>query len=286
MYSITKFLDDYLSRTGRKSIDPVEANALLAKAGILGDSKDRPGKPLRELLRKGHFPHAFQSGGKGSSWTIPLSSKGRNIVSNYSTVKQQKGNNNKLEKVTKKVEPTHDISQLKSQLEEARLKYKPENVKYLLVAEAPPNSLDRFFYYENVREHDYLFLGVSQALYPDIKEKFLSSKRSSEIKSSILQKLKNDGFYLLDLSELPLSILNSDLQSQLPYLVEKMISVTNKDTQIILIKANVYDIAFNFLNQKFENIINQRITFPGQGGQRNFQDEFKQALKKANYYGK
>ncbi len=286
MNSITKFLDDYLNKTGRKSIDPVEANALLAKAGILGDSKNRPGNPLRKLLRKGNFPHAFQSGGKGSGWTIPLSSKGRSIVSNYSTVNQQKGNNNTLEKVTKKVEPTLDISQLKSQLEEARLKYKPENVKYLLVAEAPPNSLDRFFYYENVREHDYLFLGVSQALYPGIKEKFLLSRRSSEIKSSILQKLKNEGFYLLDLSELPISILNSDLQSQLPYLVEKMISVTNKDTQIILIKANVYDIAFNFLNQKFENLINQRITFPGQGGQRKFQDEFKQALKKANYYGK
>ena len=89
MYSITTFLDDYLTKTGRTSIDPVEANALLEKAGLLRDSKDRPGKPLRDLLRKGQLPHAFQAGGKGSSWTIPHSSKGRNAVSNYSSTTQQ-----------------------------------------------------------------------------------------------------------------------------------------------------------------------------------------------------
>jgi len=87
MSVITKFIDDYLTKSGRTDIDPVEANALLAKAGILKDSKDRPGKPLRDLLRKEELPHAFQAGGKGSSWTIPHSSKGRSSVSNYSPTK-------------------------------------------------------------------------------------------------------------------------------------------------------------------------------------------------------
>lgn len=67
-------MDIYLTRTGQTSIDPVEANAVLAKAGLLSDGKDRPGKPLRNLLRDGQLPHAFQSGGKGSLWTIPHSS--------------------------------------------------------------------------------------------------------------------------------------------------------------------------------------------------------------------
>jgi len=73
--AIINYLDTYLTLTGKPSIDPVEANALLAKAGLLSDSKDRPGKPLRDLLRDGQLPHAFQSGGKGTSWTIPHSSK-------------------------------------------------------------------------------------------------------------------------------------------------------------------------------------------------------------------
>lgn len=283
MSTIKKFIDDYLTKSGKADIDPVEANALLAKAGILKDSKDRPGKPLRDLLRKGQLPHAFQAGGKGSNWTIPHSSKGKSSVSNYSSAKQQTKKATTV-KSTKTAEMTTDISQLKNQLEKARQKYKPETVKYLLVAEAPPDSLERFFYYDNVRQHDYLFLGVAEALYPKLKEQFLLSGRSSEIKNSILLTLQQDGFYLLDLSELPLSLLDTDLQSQLPSLVEKINSVADNNTQIILIKTNVYDIAFYYLKQKLENVIDQRITFPGQGGQRKFQDEFKQALKKVHYF--
>lgn len=163
-------------------------------------------------------------------------------------------------------------------------KYKPETVKYLLIAEAPPDSVERFFYYHNVHQHDHLFLGVAEALYPKLKEQFLLSGRSSEIKKIILQTLQQDGFYLLDLSELPLSLLNAGLQSQLPSLVDKIDSVADGNTRIILIKANVYDTAFYYLKQKFENVIDQRITFPGQGGQRKFQDQFKQALKKVHYF--
>lgn len=73
--AIVAHLDNYLSLTAQLSITPVEANARLAKAGLLNDSKNRPGKPLRDLLRKGLLPHAFQSGGKRSSWFIPYSSK-------------------------------------------------------------------------------------------------------------------------------------------------------------------------------------------------------------------
>jgi hypothetical protein len=87
--AITKFIDDYLTKSGRADIDPVEANALLLKAGILKDSKDRPGKPLRDLLRKGELPHAFQVGSKGSSWTIPHSSNGKSAGSNYSSTNKQ-----------------------------------------------------------------------------------------------------------------------------------------------------------------------------------------------------
>lgn len=282
MSAIIKFIDDYLTKSGRADIDPVEANALLAKAGILKDSKDRPGKPLRDLLRKGQIPHAFQVSGKGSSWKIPHSSKGKSSVSNYLATNQQTKKVRTVNPI-KTTKRTTDISQLKTQQEKARQKYKPEAVKYLLVAEAPPDSLERFFYYDLVHQHDYLFLGVAEALYPKLKKQFLLSGRSCEIKNTILQTLQQDGFYLLDLSELPLSLLDTNLQSQLPSLVDKINSVLDDNTQIILIKANVYDIAFHYLKQKFKNVIEQRITFPGQGGQRKFQDEFKQALKKAHY---
>lgn len=73
--AIIYHLNTYLTKNGLQNIDPVKANAILAKAGLLTDRKDRPGKPLRDLLRKGHLPHAYQVGGRGSSWRIPHSEK-------------------------------------------------------------------------------------------------------------------------------------------------------------------------------------------------------------------
>lgn len=71
--AIITYLHNYLIQSGEREIDPVRANAILATKGLLTDNKNRPGKSIRDLLRKGFFPHAFQAGGKGSSWTIPHS---------------------------------------------------------------------------------------------------------------------------------------------------------------------------------------------------------------------
>ena len=74
---IINFLDEYLRKTGRESIGAVEANALLDKAGLLKDNPQRPGLPLRNKLRKGELPYAYQVAGKGSEWVIPLSTAER-----------------------------------------------------------------------------------------------------------------------------------------------------------------------------------------------------------------
>jgi len=68
------------------------------------------------------------------------------------------------------------------------------------------------------------------------------------------------------------------------HLIEKINQVANSYTKIILIKATVYDTAFNTLRQHgFNNVIDGRIAFPGQGGQKLFQAEFKKALIAAHY---
>jgi len=86
---IIKAIDDYLVLSKIEFIDPVNGGVLLEKKGLLKDSKDRPGLPLRNLLRKGLIPHAYQVSGRGSSWIIPLSTKG---ASNYIFKKVQKNN--------------------------------------------------------------------------------------------------------------------------------------------------------------------------------------------------
>jgi hypothetical protein len=279
--SIIAYLDNYLSRNGIRSIDPVTANAILENAGLLKDSKDRPGKPLRDLLRKGDIPHAYQKAGKGSNWTIPLS------TADFKTTKHQTFESNFNELIKNTISQNanlNDILQLGKQLQDARIKYKPEHIKYLLVAQAPPDNLERFFYYENVHEHDYLFLGVIKAIYPTLKDNFLMSGRSSAVKKLILKKFQTDGFYLMDLSEFPLSKMTGNLESQVPLLIQRIKAVIDKKTKIILIKTDVYDISFGLLCEAgFENVINCKIPFPAQGGQVKFQSQFKEALKLAGY---
>src|SRR5690606_8017223 len=92
------------------------------------------------------------------------------------------------------------------QLEQAREKYKPEKINLLLIAEAAPDSLDRFFYYEDVKSRDYLFLAIIEALNPELKDAYLKSGRNSEAKKIILGELQSIGIYLIDLYSLPLSI--------------------------------------------------------------------------------
>lgn len=70
---IIEAIDSEIVATGRKSLTPPEANAMLERKGLLKDRRQRPGLPLRRLLREGKIPHAFQVGGKGARWRIPHS---------------------------------------------------------------------------------------------------------------------------------------------------------------------------------------------------------------------
>ena len=71
--AIIKYIDDYLEQTGQSSLTVQEASVLLAQANLLRESIQRPGRPLRRLLRKRAIPHALQPPGPGGRWHIPHS---------------------------------------------------------------------------------------------------------------------------------------------------------------------------------------------------------------------
>jgi len=111
----------------------------------------------------------------------------------------------------------------------ARMQYKPVKLKYLLVGEAPPESIDRFFYYPDVKRADHLFLGIMGVLYPELKQRYLLNCRPSGLKETILRRFQEDGFYLLDILDIPLA-LQRDLKIIRPYLRP----TTNHDNQLFL----------------------------------------------------
>lgn len=180
MNEIIKHLDNYLTRTRQPNIDPVEANAILAKAGLLRDSKERPGKPLRDLLRKGKLPHAFQSGGKGSSWTIPHSGK------RTSTALTKQSLVTKVEQPVKRVKAAQDSTTSNSLLEKMLMNEKnfksagsidtivPHSPGLYCIRISNVNKLPKPF---NTiladRQHNIIYIGIaSESLY----RRFLSQE--------------------------------------------------------------------------------------------------------------
>lgn len=150
--------------------------------------------------------------------------------------------------------------------ESMRLMYEPDKIKRLLVAEAPPESLDRFFYYPNVQERDYLFVETMRVLYasyyPDIflgkKTQYQSATRKE---SRVPGQIMNDGFYLIDAVDNPIPQSATDRESRkivrdnLPGLVKKIKALAAKDTGVILIKSSVYDLCEPLRNEGI-NVIN------------------------------
>lgn len=70
--AIIKCLDKYLERTNKKYLTATQANQILEKEDLLNDRKDRPGKPVRDLLRAYKIPHGYQDNKR--RWYIPHSS--------------------------------------------------------------------------------------------------------------------------------------------------------------------------------------------------------------------
>jgi hypothetical protein len=178
--AIITYLDTHLTRTGQPNIDPVEANAILAKAGLLADSKDRPGKPLRDLLRNGLLPHAFQSGGKGSAWTIPHSSKriSKTVKTKSVAVKVEKP-----KRVTKETQvSTVDTSQLEKMLMNEK-KFKsvgsidnlvPHNSGLYCIRITDINKLPKpFNTFLADRQHDIIYIGIATS---SLNRRFLNQE--------------------------------------------------------------------------------------------------------------
>jgi len=69
---IVNAIDEFLERKHQKVTTPVEINPYLEIKGLLKDSASRPGLPIRNILRKGQIPHAYQI---GVNWQIPHSGK-------------------------------------------------------------------------------------------------------------------------------------------------------------------------------------------------------------------
>ena len=169
----------------------------------------------------------------------------------------------------------------------AREKYKPSNIKFILIAESPPKiDSERFFYFENVCEKDSLFLETMKVLYLG-EGKYVASEARTN-KRFLLKKFQEDGFYLEDSVSYPLVCKQNQkvnkIKNNLSDLKERLKLYKLSKTKIILIAATVYEACYDNLKQNGFNVINTKsIAFPGSGGQKKFKKYFSELLRKHGF---
>jgi hypothetical protein len=151
---------------------------------------------------------------------------------------------------------------------EAAERYRPERIKLLLIAEAPPAAPDRYFYFENVDTHDSLFRYVARSLLPN-------TEPTRENKPALLRQLRNLGVFLIDLKQDPVD--GTPLDSYVPELVRRVQQLD--PDRIVLIKATVYDAAYATLAAAGLPVSPVRVPFPGSGQQRAFEEAFARATQ-------
>src|SRR3954468_8593017 len=141
---------------------------------------------------------------------------------------------------------------------EAAQRWRPSTVEVLLVAEAPPSALDRYFYFEDVRTHDSLFRHVVEGVL---------GERPTRDKAPYLDGLRERGVFLIDLCEEPFSD-RAALRGCVPGLVRRVTRLA--PARVVLIGVGVYDAAFVPGRGAGLPVVDARLPYPGSGQQRRF----------------
>ncbi len=158
----------------------------------------------------------------------------------------------------------------------ASTKYRPEQVRLLLVAEAPPCAPDRYFYFERVDKHDWLFRYVWEGL--------TGEKPDPDRKAECLRALQKAGVFLVDLHEKDVEKPSlADLVPHASGLVKRCLALD--PACVVLIKATVFDAAYAQLAEAGLPVVEERIPFPSSGQQKRFLEGFRRAIDRAGLRG-
>lgn len=145
--------------------------------------------------------------------------------------------------------------------------------KILFVLESPPKSSEYFY-------DDYsktaLFIAIMKVLNQKFGEEFNINKHN---KKELLNSFTNKGFMIIDSTYATVNGIknkksrNSKILEYSSELLKDLKAYTNKESKIILIKSNIYDLYADILSSKGYKILNEDIIpFPSFGHQRRFNE--------------
>lgn len=172
--------------------------------------------------------------------------------------------------------PVHSRTDIERR-ENAAAEYRPGKVRLLLVAEAPPCDTTRYFYFDDVPNHDWLYMYVCRGLFGEVEIADLRAR-----KASYLGALREAGVFMIDLA--PEGMSNAT-PAKLRPLADGAVGrcAALKPKAIVLIKSSVYDVLFGALRDAGLPVVDERMPFPASGQQPAFLRAFADALETAGF---
>ncbi len=233
-------------------IEPVEPEELATRLGVSG-------KTLRAWLRS-RYPRSDVE--RGRRWNLTQAQVAA------ATSHFRGGDHQSAERPHERLltPAQHASDAVLERRKIAAAAFRPPDIWLLLIAEAPPRALDRYFYFAHVSEQDSLFRYVIRTLF--------GATPARTDKQASLARLRDEGVFLIDVAEVAEGA--ADLTDHVPALVERCRRL--QPQHIILFKATVYDAAYQALKTAGLPFVNRRIPFPGSGQQARFEAEFGGAL--------
>jgi hypothetical protein len=129
-----------------------------------------------------------------------------------------------------------------------------------------------------------LFTNTIKALYPDTAD--TAEVELQQDKEHWLRRLRTDGWYMIEALEesMPHEVTKKDRQEyikqSLPRLLKRVAELADKDTKIILIKSNVFDVAAQPLRQAGFNVLNTGLVdYPGRYNQTAYREKLAKLAK-------
>ena len=175
--------------------------------------------------------------------------------------------------------------------DDVRRQYKPEHVKYLLIAESPPpaphiQSSRQFYYADRIRKDDRLFTNTIRAVYPETAE--TPETELEEHKETWLRKFQDDGWYMIEaleesqVHEVTKKERQARIKAAAPRLLERVKAIASPDTKIVLIKSNVFDMAAGPLKEAGFRVLNKELVdYPGHFNQKAYREKLAALIKNA-----
>jgi hypothetical protein len=181
---------------------------------------------------------------------------------------------------------------MKDEYDDIRRQYRPEHIKLLLIAESPPPasadtpSSRHFYRSDRIRRDDRLFTNTIKALYPAAAEQ--TEGQIQPDKEEWLRRFQADGCYMIEAledsqeHEVTKQERQERIKTSLPRLVERVRELAEKDTKIILIKSNPFDIAAEPLRQAGFTVLNtELVDYPGRFNQRAYREKLAHLAEQA-----